>query len=91
MHRKDVFKQYFTFRCIPVWNILPDHYFNTNVIESFELKLTKTDFSQFLYGTLYKRELPLVYSLLIAYFYVCMLYFLPITNFYYYYYIAYFI
>ena len=50
--RKDVFKQYFIFRCIPVWNILPDHYFNTNVTESFKLELTKTDFSQFLYGTL---------------------------------------
>ena len=50
--RKDVFKLYFIFRCIPVWNILPDHYFNTNVTESFKLKLTKTDFSQFLYGTL---------------------------------------
>ena len=75
MHRKDIFEQYFTFRCIPVRNILPDHYFNTIVIESFELKLTKTDFSQFLYGTLYKREIPLVYSLLIAYFYVCMFYF----------------
>ena len=31
---------------------LSDHYFNTNVTESFKLKLTKTDFSQFLYGTL---------------------------------------
>ena len=45
--RKDVFKQYFIFRCISVWKILPDHYFNTNVTESFKLKLSKTDFSQF--------------------------------------------
>ena len=50
--RKDVFKQYFIIRCISVWNILHDHYFNTNVIESLKLKLTKSDFSQFLYGTL---------------------------------------
>ena len=50
--RKDVFKQYFIIRCKSVWNILHDHYFNTNVIESLKLKLTKSDFSQFLYGTL---------------------------------------
>ena len=48
---KDVSKQYFIFRCILVWKILPDHYFNI-MTESFKLELTKTDFSQFLYGTL---------------------------------------
>ena len=61
--RKDVFKQYFIFRCIPVWNILPDHNFNTNVTKSFKLKLSKSDFNQF-YMEHYKRELTLVFSIL---------------------------
>ena len=42
---------FFIFHCIPVKSTLPNHYFNTNAIESFELKLIKTDFSQFLNGT----------------------------------------
>ena len=61
--RKDVFKQYFIFRCIPVWNILPDHYFNTYITESFKLKL-KLILANF-YMESFKRELPLVFSLLV--------------------------
>ena len=61
--RKDVFKQYFIFRCIPVWNILPDHYFNTYITESFKLKL-KLILANF-YMERYKRELTLVFSLLV--------------------------
>ena len=45
--RRDIFKQYFIFVVYLVWNTLCDHCFNTNVIESFKVKLTKTDFSQF--------------------------------------------
>ena len=65
--RKDVFKQYFIVRCIPVWNILYDHYFSTNVTESFKLKL-KLILASF-YMEHYKRELPLVFSLLVL---LCM-------------------
>ena len=50
--KKDILKHYFIFRCINAWNVLPDAYFNTNVIESFKRKLLTTDFSTFLLGTL---------------------------------------
>ena len=69
---------FFIFHCIPVKSTLPNHYFNTNAIESFELKLIKTDFSQFLNGT-QKMSYPCV-LLIGTFMYMNILFFVPIKD-----------
>lgn len=44
---KIILKQYFIFLAFMYGNMLPDHYYNSNVIETFKLTQTKADFSLF--------------------------------------------
>ena len=45
--RTSIRKKYFTFRLLPIWNILPSTVLNTNVTECFMHKIQNIDLSNF--------------------------------------------